>query len=196
MLEKISDKKSTRQRIQARLIDAINRNKNCNIMLIAHSMGSIVAYDVLNLLIDEIKINTLVTVGSPLGLPMIVSRIFSELKDVNKNITKLKTPGNIKYHWYNISDRDDKVALDHTLADDYGSNKSKVKPFDIAVYNDYFNNGERNPHKIYGYLRSNEISKIISHFYSEEKAFKTGNYHSLKTWIISQAQRFKNYLKP
>lgn len=186
---------STRQLIQSRLIDIINRNRNRDILLIAHSMGSIIAYDVLHSLENSVDINTMITVGSPLGLPMIVSRIFNELKAEDKKLKKLKTPENVKYHWYNISDKDDKVALDHTLADDYGQNKNNVQPFDISVYNDYNINRERNPHKIYGYLRSAGMAQIISHFYSGKKSPEAQNYQSLKTWIISQANRIKNRFK-
>ena len=43
-------------------------------MLIAHSMGSIIGFDVLTFLATDIKINTFITIGSPLGLPVIIKQ--------------------------------------------------------------------------------------------------------------------------
>lgn len=186
-------KRPIREVIQERLMNTLLKHKDKDIMLIGHSMGSIIAYDVLMNLKNDIRINTLVTIGSPLGLPVIVSRIFKEIKAKNKALKRLHTPENVDYHWYNLSDKDDNVAMDHTLADDYGSNTNNVRAFDISVYNDYINNNERNPHKIYGYLRTGDMARIIFHFLTERRKSKlVANYLSIKTWLYQKAGRLKN----
>ena len=71
-----------RNLIQERLVQYITKYKNYDIMIIAHSMGSIITFDVLSFLIPEVNINTLVTIGSPLGLPIVVSKIAAEQRTV------------------------------------------------------------------------------------------------------------------
>jgi hypothetical protein len=138
-------------------------------MLISHSMGSIVAYDVLTNSGKQLDIHTFVTIGSPLGLPVVVGRIFAAQKKADQNITVPRAPENILNNWFNLSDLEDNVALDHTLADDYEANTAGVRAQDIEVYNDYEFNGQKNPHKSYGYLRAVELADIIDKFLAKEE---------------------------
>jgi hypothetical protein len=127
-------------------------------------MGSIIAYDVLTQLVPDVKIDTFVTIGSPLGLPIIMNKISLEQ---HKNLSpglKVTAPENISRYWYNLSDLRDKVAMNYNLGDDYKKNSKGIKPIDAVVYNNYENNGESNPHKSYGYLRTPEMAKIIDEF--------------------------------
>lgn len=160
---------SAKELIRKRLIDALIKYKKYEIMVIGHSMGSIIAYDVLVQYPQIPEVHTLVTMGSPLGLPVIVSRIYMEVKKLNLDIIRPHTPEKVSYKWYNISDEDDKVALDHSLSDDYEKNEKGINAEDINVYNDYEINGQANPHKIYGYLRTPEFAGIIDQFLIEEK---------------------------
>lgn len=66
--------------IRERLFRKLDEHRNDDIMLIAHSMGSIIGFDVLTFLAADIKINTFITIGSPLGLPVVISKIASEQK--------------------------------------------------------------------------------------------------------------------
>ncbi len=127
-------------------------------------MGSIVAFDVLSDLINVKPIDALVTIGSPLGVPVIVGRIFEEQKAKSAQLKKPSTPDNILNRWFNMSDVEDKVALDHTLNDDFTTNNVGVSAQDITVVNDYEINGELNPHKSFGYLRTPEMANIIHEF--------------------------------
>ena len=153
-----------RERIRKRLLDKLRSHSDDDIMLICHSMGSIVAYDVLTLLAPEIEIDTLVTIGSPLGFPFVIGRIASEQKISGITDGGVKTPPGITGRWYNFSDITDKVAFNYKLADHYAENAAGIKPVDMLVVNDYVLNGERNPHKSYGYLRTPELSGVISDF--------------------------------
>jgi len=154
---------NAKNEIQKRLKEVLNKYKDYQILLIAHSMGSIVAFDVLTEN-SKIKVDTLVTIGSPLGIPVIVSKIFAEQKQKNKNLKKPTVPDTIVSKWVNMSDMEDKVALDHTLNDDFNSNKFGLRAEDLTVVNDYEINNEPNPHKSFGYLRTPEMANVIHQF--------------------------------
>ncbi|MBD3223156.1 MAG: hypothetical protein GF313_00390 [Caldithrix sp.] len=181
---RIDNHRSARDCIHERLKSVLNTHKNKKILLIGHSMGSIIAYDVLAHASDYLKVHTFVTIGSPLGLPVVAGKIFSRRKSEAKGAGPLRTPENITHHWYNISDIEDRVALDHTLADDYLSNSQGIQAVDLDVYNDYRNNGNRNPHKSYGYLRTPEMAGIIDAFLQDErKNYGNMMYRYLKKYL-------------
>ena len=155
--------------IKERLLKKLEEHKNDDIMLIGHSMGSIIAYDVLTFLPPDIRINTFVTMGSPLGLPVVISKISSEQKLRGNTNNLLTTPHNIIKNWFNFSDILDKVAFNYKLSDDFSENSLGIKPVDFIVVNNYELNGLRNPHKSYGYLRTPEFSKILNDFILAER---------------------------
>ena len=155
---------SAKQEIRNRFYEVLRKYQGYDIFLICHSMGSIVAFDVLSQFANKLDINTFVTIGSPLGFPMIVNRIFNEQKMTNHHIQRMHVPDCIRHDWYNLSDPRDKVAIDHTLADDFAENRKGIKAIDMLVTNDYEWNGEKNPHKAYGYLRTIEMATIIDAF--------------------------------
>ena len=155
--------------IQDRLKLILKKYKGYQILLISHSMGSIVAFDVLSDIENVKPIDTFVTIGSPLGIPVIVSRIFAEQKNKNRDIQKPSAPDNILKSWYNMSDMEDKVALDHTLNDDFDPNKNGVSAIDVTVVNNYEMNNEENHHKSFGYLRTTEMANIIHKFLTVKK---------------------------
>lgn len=162
-----------RDLLRSRLAQTLNKYKNYDIMIIAHSMGSIIAFDVLNFLIPTIKINTLVTIGSPLGLPIVISKIATEQKKKTQTngISIISTPPGITKMWYNYADIRDPVAFNHKLVDVFSENCKGVRPTDFFVNNDYEMGGDNNPHKSFGYLRSQELSKILSDFIGDKKPF-------------------------
>ncbi|MDD5699471.1 MAG: alpha/beta hydrolase [Victivallaceae bacterium] len=132
------------------------------IMVIAHSMGTIIAYDVLRQLGQEkpdFQISYFITIGSPLGLPHVRDKIRRISSD-----GKVRTPSVIKKAWLNFADSKDLVAADVRLEDDYGPNNNEVKVFDDLVYNSYHIGSSSNHHKSYGYLRTPEISRCIDGF--------------------------------
>ncbi len=158
----------TKETIRLRLLTILEKYKGDDIMLIAHSMGSIIAFDVLRFLASHIPIHTLVTIGSPLGLPIVVSKIAEEQRIRENGETLLATPPNIKC-WHNFADILDKVALNYELADDFKENIHGVKPIDYLIENNYQINEIANPHKSYGYLRTPEFAKILNEFILSEK---------------------------
>lgn len=174
---------SAKEKIRERLKNIILAHKNDQIFLIAHSMGSIIAFDVLSYLPKNIQINTFVTIGSPLGLPIIISKIASELRQNHLEIKKPEVPHSVK-QWFNFSDIEDKIAINYKLADDFMPNKHGVQIIDQEIINDYKINNHRNPHKSYGYLRCPELSDLLNTFLKQKEAHP----------LIRILQPFKNML--
>jgi len=149
--------------IREELMEVLQKHRKKKICLIAHSMGSIIAYDVLTLCVPDIQIDTLITIGSPLSIPVVIHKYLAETNPKYRQKV-VYTPKNVVNHWYNLSDLQDKISMNYTLADDYKPNKKHVHVVDKVVYNDYEIRDERNPHKSYGYLRTPEMAKIIHAF--------------------------------
>lgn len=145
-----------RDKIQNRLKEQLLKYADNEIVLVSHSMGTIVAYDVLRDLGREadrlrFSISHLITMESPLGLTAVKGQISHERGQ------KLRTPTVVNRTWVNFSDPEDIVAIDSHVRDDYEENSSGIRVKDILVNNDY----PGNPHKSYGYLRTPEFSKHI-----------------------------------
>ena len=173
---KIADRSKPPKKVLARkvLMDELSRellkHKGKQIMLIAHSMGSIIAYDVLRRLgrsHPSFEIAEFMTIGSPLGLPLVKANIFNETQYEEKK-KRVRTPSVVK-NWKNYADRQDPVAFDSHLEDDFAPNKNGVKVEDDRVLNDYEiekpgGKIAENHHKSYGYLRTPEVSRHIKAF--------------------------------
>lgn len=173
--------------IKGRLIKVLEKHKSDRIMLVSHSMGSIVAFDVLNFHVHNIPIHTFVTAGSPLGLPVVISKIAAEQKQTLPNDNTMLSPPSITNNWFNFSDILDKVALNYKLSDDFQENKNGVIPVDFLVVNNYELNGKRNPHKSYGYLRTPEFSKVLFEFIQLERL-------TLKHKVIGRITHYYNVI--
>lgn len=137
---------ATRGRL-AEQLDAVP--DDANVCLIAHSMGSIIALDLI--LAGTRRIDTLITIGSPLGMEVVKEQL--ELtEEARASISA--TVGD----WFNLYDRLDVVALDTDLADDF----APMPVLDVRIRNEFLNkDGDRNYHKSYGYLRSPELGEIV-----------------------------------
>lgn len=156
--------KNERNTLRKLLENVIIKNQDKKIVLVAHSMGSIIAYDVLRAIGKKhphLVVDHFITIGSPLGLSHVMHKILEE----NPNIKVLRTPSIVK-NWTNFADKRDPVALDEHLADDYQANSNNVQVKDDLVLNEWVpNNGDTNiHHKSYGYLRTPEFSDIIKTF--------------------------------
>lgn len=153
-----------------RLLQIINKHKYDEIFLISHSMGSIIAYDVLQFELQDQKINTFVTMGSPLGLPFIRAKIAKELKRTHHKL-KISIPECITSAWLNFADLEDRIALNFDLNNDFSSNSMGIQVTDYEIINDYSVNGKKNPHKAYGYLRSKEFILQLNSFLTKKPDF-------------------------
>jgi hypothetical protein len=155
---------SPKEQICSRLAEVLRKNRKKKILLISHSMGSIITWDVLTKYVPEIDIHTLVTIGSPLGIPVVRHYIMKDPMNDSKNVPLLATPENISKYWYNLADFRDRVALSYDLQNDFKPNSRNVQPQDKLVWNNYESEGKENHHKSYGYLRCPEMSEILTDF--------------------------------
>jgi hypothetical protein len=147
--------KSKQDTLRDRLKNEILANREKRIIILSHSMGTIIAYDVLRAMGKEhprLIVDHFVTLGSPLGLPHVKYKIAQENPLV-------RTPSIVK-KWSNFADKRDPVAIDTHLAGDYEPNDSGVQVRDDLVLNDW----GKIHHKSYGYLRTPEVSKVIKCF--------------------------------
>ncbi|MEX2264339.1 MAG: S8 family serine peptidase [Bryobacteraceae bacterium] len=121
-------------------------------IVVAHSQGSMIAYDVLRELTkQQCDVRLFVTIGSPLGL--------TEVKDQLRKWMgngKLHTPTCVS-RWVNVSDRLDPVAVDQDLHDDYEA-AGGVAVEDFRVWNP---DSPRHPHSGTGYLSSSPVQEAV-----------------------------------
>jgi hypothetical protein len=146
--------------VRARLIEGLQAFRGHRILLVAHSMGSVIAYDALRLLERDdpsLRVEHLVTAGSPLGLAKV------KLKFEAEHGT-LRVPNNV-LAWTNLADGEDVIAIMGALDADYEPSDVGVRVIDQRVVNGYRRpNGEPNHHKSYGYLRTPEFSRVVRSF--------------------------------
>jgi len=171
-----------------RMEEALRKHKGKEILLISHSMGTIIAYDVLTQCSQEIAIDTFVTMGSPLGLPAIIGKIAAEHTACSGITNEVNTPESVVRQWNNFSDIKDKISFNYNLADDYKENSLKVRAKDFVVFNDYSVNGIANPHKSYGYLRTPELAELIDTFLNRGR-------NRTVIWITDMINRLFVWLK-
>ena len=150
------------------LIDALASGDK--VMLIAHSLGTMISYDNLWKLSHygeyrmefgaAKKLDLFVTLGSPLG----DENVKRELKGASSK-GFLKYPANIR-RWINIAAEDDYISHDSILGNDY-EEMSRLSMLDrpikdiSRIYNLCVRNEKSNPHSSIGYLIHPKLSKII-----------------------------------
>lgn len=152
--------RSFARQVRGRLAERLQRHRGSRILLFAHSMGSVIAYDVLRLLEREdpaLRVEHLVTAGSPMGLAKVKLKFEAEHG-------ALRVPNNVAA-WSNLADGDDIVSIMGAFGDDYAPSDRGVRVADRRVVNDFRGpDGALNPHKSYGYLRTPEFSAIARAF--------------------------------
>jgi hypothetical protein len=136
------------------------------ILLIGHSMGSVIAYDSLWQMThghrDHVRIGLLLTMGSPLGQRFIQSR----LAGCDRR-GAARYPGNFR-RWINLTARGDLTAVDPTLADDFSEmvELGLVESIeDFEVHNYFRLAGELNVHAEYGYLVNEVTAGIVAEWW-------------------------------
>lgn len=151
---------SVRHRLTGPLAEALEENQD--IMIIAHSLGSVVAYDVLWKFshygeyrhLRESRLHQFVTLGSPLGNKTVQTR----LKGGSLR-SQRRFPTNIG-RWTNFAAEDDYICHDQTVADDFrGASTNSIH--DLRIYNLSIRDGKANQHHGVGYLIHPELSRVV-----------------------------------
>lgn len=150
-----------KQIINDRLKNALHKYKDHEIILVGHSMGAVIAFDVLNFEMPAQSVHTYITIGAPLGLPLVLNKVGIEQKLRPGDDRIMNAPESIIRHWFNFSDLLDLVSFNFRLNDDFTASSYGVMVEDFIINNDYEVNGKRNPHKSFGYLRAKEFSKTL-----------------------------------
>jgi hypothetical protein len=134
-----------RQKIQQRLIEQLPID-GTPVTIVAHSQGSIIAYEVLSALKQPIALDALITVGSPLGV--------GEIQDFLEPQPAI--PASVR-RWFNFADLLDPVALDKGLANEFfpadGGN--------LRVQDEVVANTNPNPHSSVGYLANPRVRVVV-----------------------------------
>jgi len=91
------------------MVDA--RNSDEGIIIIAYSLGSVIAFDVLSQ--SSIDVKLLITIGSPLGVPLI-QYWYKE----RYGVSALTAPRHVA-RWVNIANKYDIIAYDGNLSDKF-----------------------------------------------------------------------------
>jgi len=185
-----------RENIHERLLAAIEKAGRHKVILLAHSMGSIIAFDVMTRYPERTRnVETLVTMGSPLGQALVIGKLAGELGKIRNGSGNLSTPPALSGRWVNLADPRDLIAFDQTLANDYQENAWGVRPVDLRVFNDYMNGDEENAHKSFGYLRCEELAREVDTFITSHETrwdrLLVQPLGRLKTWWQALGSRFK-----
>ena len=132
------------------------------ILLIAHSMGSVIAYEALWQMSranrEAMQVDLLLTMGSPLGQRYMQQRIKG-----SDSIGSVRYPNNVR-QWINLSAAGDMTALDSSLRNDFDAMlcEGLVESIDDRrIYNWFRLDGVLNPHAEYGYLINPETAAIV-----------------------------------
>ncbi|WP_052889063.1 hypothetical protein [Thermogemmatispora carboxidivorans] len=140
-----------RTQVMGRLLALLRQQAGRSIIVVAHSLGTVVAYDVLNTH-REIPITAFITLGSPLGLsPFIYQELLPPVAPGQKH----PFPSNVAT-WQNFYDPNDIVALVPALAPLFPG------PPGQAVICTPVQNNPADPHSLTGYLIQQAVAQAIN----------------------------------
>ncbi|HSF86606.1 MAG TPA: hypothetical protein VLG28_13245 [Acidimicrobiia bacterium] len=126
--------------------DALQADRH---VIVAHSMGTVISYDVLKRVPESLNVDGLITLGSPLGLSEIQEKMEPEYTKDNGFPEKLSM-------WVNVADGLDPVCgADPVIANDYKKNGELVIQ-DIKVRNE---GAFRHP--VNKYLRQRQVQDAL-----------------------------------
>lgn len=113
-------------------------------VVVAHSLGSVIGYNILAEYAEELDVQCYITVGSPLGLKAMGTHIF----------LPITMPDCIRDGWFNAYDPKDVVALKPLIKQNFDI---EPEPFDYG----FVNNRYSNHHGIEGYLGDPAVAQKI-----------------------------------
>ena len=134
------------------------------VLLIGHSLGSVIAYDALWELTHQEQhtgqVDLFLTIGSPLGMNFVQDRLLGFRNH------ERRYPCNIR-RWVNIAAHGDLTALDPEIRDDFlpmlenGCTES-IEDWHRGVFNYFRNEQGLNEHRSYGYLVEQHVARAVS----------------------------------
>jgi hypothetical protein len=118
------------------------------VVVLAHSLGTAVGYDLFDALGDAVDVPLFVTTGCPLGLPVVQRNVLPAWNASGKRRGPA-VHGN-QVPWLNAYDVRDFVALVHPLADSYDAPLQEERTFNPS-----------DPHSIQDYLSDPDVARPI-----------------------------------
>ena len=143
-----------RERMEKSLLDRLQVGGG-PFIVIGHSQGSMIAYQVLRKLQkSQCDVRLFLTIGSPLGLQEVQDMLLKLEPD-----RPLAVPDCVD-RWLNVAERLDPVALDTDLSNDYGQNPRGIRIENISRLK-INPEWESNPHSGTGYLAIDEVRQAV-----------------------------------
>jgi len=170
---KTNTRGGAREVIREAIVDAIARareiadrgEKDGRVIVVAHSMGSVVAWDVIAH--DERcpEVNGLVTLGSPLALDFVLNG----LEKANRDEFRGSYPGKLSGDWYNFIAHHDLVGqFDVDFVSNFGMGAFGQKIYSREIDNPELMSGQgpwqrlQSAHSVTGYLRHPEVADALT----------------------------------
>lgn len=156
--------------VRERMITALKEALDAGdeVLILSHSLGTIVSYDALWMLSwdEDLSqhygpnkvVDTLITLGSPLGDGIIKKKLLGASKEDQQ-----RYPRNIR-KWINVSAKHDYIAVDSDMDDDFDDmlDYGLDSIMDVRkIYNFAKRNGESRPHSSLGYLIHPKFTKQL-----------------------------------
>ena len=141
------DVPSIRDLVVGIVADDVRRSaqEHGSVVLVTHSLGTIVGYDVFDALGGQVDVRMLVTCGSPLGYPVVRKALRPPGADPGAPAAQ---GGPVP--WLNAYDVQDFVALIHPLRDSFGGAPRDERTFNAS-----------DPHSIQDYLGHADVARPI-----------------------------------
>lgn len=128
------------------------RNQHDDLVVVRHSLGSVVAYDLLqNGNIGSGRLLT--TAGSPLGFPVVQRNLLGVPPNSRPPVPPISPRGG-NLHWLNAYDVRDVVALVHPLRDHFAGGTDTLR--------DEITHNPSGPHAIVDYLADPDLAGPIA----------------------------------
>lgn len=144
--------KNAQSRIEGRLLKVLDRMDK-PFILIAHSLGSVIAWKTLAQYKRKIDIPTFITLGSPLGMDVLKNELKNQM-----GLNNFFKPPQVT-RWFNFADPLDVVASDKTLSDEY---KGRLIKDELIFNTDTFKAGVYGSHSFTGYLSHQRVRKVVT----------------------------------
>ena len=141
------------------------------VLVIGHSMGSVITYDALweltHIEKNPGRVDLFLTIGSPLGMRFTQQRLLGAREPGEK-----RYPHNIR-RWVNMAAQGDLTALDPTLRDDFKAMLEldvveSITDHNGGIFNFFRNAQGLNVHRSYGYLVNPRMGEAIAKWWKED----------------------------
>jgi hypothetical protein len=171
LLEILLNKPDIIKEITQRVQEKLEEYPEDEILIVAHSGGSVFILQALWLLEKSGKIfknvDDLYTIGSPAGLQKIREAMQTNFKNITDCTLTMATPVSIQTRWLNFSDILDPITfIDPKLQTNYVANLNGAHPIDFMIDNDWTIEVENviPYHSIFGYLRNSKFGECVRYY--------------------------------